>query len=121
MLRIEKKAFAQQSWDTGDGHAAKTNTLKVVNGIIRRVDIIISSVQANPTVDVTITDENSCSLITFNTLTDGTRHVKLSTSDATDFDAIPVSNDLTVSIDPSADPGGSGQELTVDVILYLEK
>lgn len=118
---IEKRTFAQKSWETGEGHAALTAELANIQGIIKRIDVLISEVTDNPTVDVTITDENSCTLVTLSTLADGTKHVKLATSDSTDFDAIPVCNTLTASIDPSADPGGSAQTLTVTVILYLEK
>ena len=110
--------FAQKSWVTDEGHAAKTDTLNEINMLIERIDILISEVTGNPTVTVTITDHNSVQLVSFAALADGTKHIKLATSDATDFDALPVSGDLTVSIDPSADPGGVAQTLTVDVIIY---
>ena len=113
--------FAQQSWATGDGHAAKTATLANVNMLIERIDVIISSVTANPTVNVVITDGNSVEVVdktNLTTLADGTNHILLSTKATPDFAASPIADDtLTVSIDPSADPGGAAQILTVDVIL----
>lgn len=120
IARIE---FAQASWATGAGHTAQTDS-KIVNGTIKRVDVLISSVTDNPTVNVTITDQNSVEVISLSTLADGTKHMKLAeshkaTQDA-DFNPVPVNGTLTVSIDPSADPGGTSQTLTVDVILYME-
>lgn len=121
-MLVEKKAFAQLTWATGAGHAAQTTALKDIEGIIVRVDIIISSVTGNPTTNFTITDEDSVVILTLSTLADGTKHMKLATSDSTDFDALPVANStLTLSADPSADAGGSAETLTIDVILYLRK
>lgn len=126
-MLVEKKAFAQLTWATGAGHAAQTTALKDIEGIIVRVDIIISSVTGNPTTTLTLTDENSCLLpITLSSLADGTKHVKngLSMGGTTDSDfaPVPVNNTtLTLSADPSADAGGSGEILTVDVVLYLRK
>lgn len=124
-MLIEQKEFAQVSWETGDLHAAQTKTLADIEGIIERIDIIISSVTDNPTVNLTITDENGCQIVAFTSLADGTKHVKYALSKGatdSDFNPIPVNNTtLTLSVDPSADPGGTGQELTVDVILYLRK
>lgn len=116
---VARYEFAQQSWATGAGHASAAPTLANVNGYIERIDVLVSSVTADPNVDVTLTDHNTCQLASFTNLDDGTKHVKLATSDATDFDALPVCGTLTATIDPSADAGGTGQTLTVDVILYL--
>ena len=124
-MLVEKKAFAQLDWVTDEGHEAQTATLSNIEGIIERVDIIISSVTGNPTTNITITDENSSQIISFSTLADGTSHVKYGLSKGAtdcDFNATPVNNTtLTLSADPSADAGGTSQTLTVDVILYLRK
>jgi hypothetical protein len=115
--------ITQQSWATGAGHAAKTTDLANLNGMLERIDIIISSVTDNPTVDVTLTDSNSCTLVSLTGLADGTKHVKLAYSNKSspdaDFNPIPINDTVTVSIDPSADAGGTAQTLTVDVILYV--
>lgn len=118
---ISRQQFTQLSWATGAGHAAQTATIKNLSMLIERIDVIISSVTANPTVTVTFSDENSAAPIDHTNLAalaDGTKHVLLSTKATPDFAAVPVCGNLTVSADPSADPGGAGQELTVDVILY---
>ena len=118
MRPIGKLQFTQLDWATGEGHAAQTTSINNANMLIERIDVLVSSVTANPTVAVTITDENSCTIATLTGLTDGTNHVKLATKATADFDAIPVNNTLTISVDPSADAGGVTQTLTVDVILY---
>lgn len=126
--RPAKVLLTQQTWATGEGHAAATETASGLTGLLTRVDVIISSVTANPTVAVTFRDQNSCIVIPdalCATLADGTNHLFLSRSfKATldgDFNPVPLcDSDITVSIDPSLDPGGSSQTLTVDVILYLE-
>ncbi len=125
LMLVQRIAVPQKSWATGAGHAAKTHTFHV-NGTLVRFDAIISSVTANPTVAITFRDENSCILVPdalCADLADGTNHIKLAlshkaTPDA-DFNPVPLDNDVTVSIDPSADAAGSAQLLTVDLILYV--
>jgi len=119
---IAKYQFDQVSWATGDGHAAKTAVRKGVNMLIERVDVLISSVTANPTVTITWADENSIVILdgtNFASLADGTNHLLLSTKSTADFDAIPVNNDITITVDPSADPGGADQTLTVTVLRLI--
>ncbi len=123
-----KVPFTQQSWATGAGHAAATETAYGLTGKLTRFDVITSSVTDNPTVAVTFRDQNSCILVPDAlgaALADGSKHIKLAEShkSSPDADFNPVmlcDTNVTVSIDPSADPGGSAQTLTVDVILYLE-
>lgn len=126
--RVVKVTMTQQSWATGAGHAAASETVYNLNGVVTRFDAIISSVTDNPTVAITFRDQNSCILIPdalCASLADGTNHIKLARSHKSspdaDFNPVPLCDtDVTISIDPSADPGGSAQTLTVDVILYLE-
>jgi len=116
---IKTVEFSQVSWATGAGHAAKTATAYNVNMLVERIDVLISSVTANPTVDVSFADGNGVVIIdatNFTTLADGTKHMKLATKATADFDAVPINGDITVTVDPSADPGGAAQTLTVDVI-----
>ena len=118
---IVKYQFDSLTWDTGDGHAAQTATIYDMNLLVERVDVLISSVTANPTVNVSFADENSVAVIdptSFTTLADGTNHILLATNSTQDFSAVAINNALTITVDPSADAGGSSQTLTVDVILY---
>ena len=123
---ITRVQFKQLDWITGEGHTAQTASIVHVRGKCTRVDVVISAVTGNPTVNVSFTDANALAILpAFNALADGTHHVKLAEShkaaqDA-DFNPMPFCDDtLTVSVDPSADPGGVDQTLTVDVYLYLE-
>ncbi len=125
---MKKIAFAQQNWITGEGHAAKTATLPGNTGIITRMDVVASSVTDNPTLSVTVTDTtNGGDVIpAIASIPDGTHTIHLARSNKGtpdgDFNEVPILGDgLTVSIDPSADPGGVTQILTVDVVLYLEE
>ncbi len=127
---LHKRAFKQLDWITGELHAAQTADLNGVNGILHKIEIKISSVTANPTVNVTLSDINDTdhvtTLETFSTLADGTLHIyhRLSKEWNADKDIdghVFCWDDLRISVDPSADPGGSGQTLDVDVTLYLEE
>lgn len=123
---IQKRSFKQLTWATGAGHAAETDTIGKITGKLVRVNVTISEVTGNPTSNISITDARGVVLAAFNTLADGTAHIKLAeshkaTQDA-DFNPFPcVAETLTLSVDPSADAGGTNQTLTVDVDLYLEQ
>lgn len=111
------------SWATGDGHAAKTTTA-TVNGIIYRIDVIASEVTANPTLNVTFADQNGTVCIAAqNALPDGTANFRNALVNSilvsADFNPVAVAGTITVTVDPSADPGGVAQTLTVDVIFYV--
>jgi hypothetical protein len=111
------------SWATDAGHAAQTTTTSL-NGVVYRIDIIISEVTGNPTVNVSFANQNSVvCLPAFNTLADGTKHFKNalvnSITSSADFDPVAVADTITVTVDPSADAGGSAQTLTVDVVFYV--
>ncbi len=124
--QVARLQFAQQSWATGEGHAAANDTIQYVNGTIYRIDVIISSVTDNPTVTLTLRDHNGIILVPdalFSTIADGTNHYflaesNLGTPDA-DFNPVPHSGNVIATFDPSADPGGAAQTLTVDLILYI--
>lgn len=112
-------------WITGEGHASESHTFQTFYGRIERVDITITSVTANPTVNVSMRDQNGVILIpdaVFTTLADGTNHTFRSESykaspDA-DFNPVTHAGNVQVSVDPSADAGGAAQTLTVKVVLY---
>lgn len=123
---ITRRDFARLDWVTGEGHAAQTATISHVRGKCTRIDMIASSVTGNPTFSVAFQDgDGNAILPTFSALADGTHHVKLAESNKAvqdaDFNPMPFcDDDLTISVDPSADPGGSNQTLTIDVRLFLQ-
>jgi hypothetical protein len=122
-MRITR-ATITKTWATGAGHAAQTGTIPKITGTLVRIDMRISEVTGDPDVVLLVTDSNSNTLFT-STKDDNTKTVYLArshkgTQDA-DFNPIPmVDETVTVSMDPSADAGGSGQTLTVVVDVYLE-
>ena len=111
------------NWETGEGHTAQTDVIPC-NFLPEAVFLSISSVTADPTVDVTISlvmDGDEYTIDTFSTLADGTNHVFSVFKATPDFDVAPLyagldgvaTDGVKISIDPSADAGGSGQTLTV--------
>src|SRR5512146_416465 len=73
---VARVEFTRLTWTNGGGHAAQTATVNA-NGIVYRCDIIISGVTANPTTDVSFTDQNGAVPITaFSALADNTKWVK---------------------------------------------
>ena len=123
-----KIAMTAQTWITGAGHAAASEVAYNLSGLLTRFDVIISSVTDNPTVAVTFRDQNSCIVVPdalCATLADGTNHIMLArsykaTKDA-NFNPVPLlDSNITISMDPSGDAGGTSQTLSVQVILYLE-
>jgi len=123
------RKFTELDWITDEGHTAQTTDIKRVTGNLRKIEVKVSSVTDNPTVDVTLSDISDTDFVTeliaLSTLADGTLHVFNSRSkefvaDA-DIDEMFFNlNDLRISVDPSADPGGVAQTLTVNVKLYLD-
>lgn len=134
---LHKRKFKQLDWITDEEHDAQTADLEGVNGILHMIEIKITSVTDNPSVDVTLSDitevdvnvsetDFDTTLETFSTLADGTLHKFLRMSKEYDANKeidghVFCWNNLRISVDPSADPGGSGQTLAVDVTLYLEE
>lgn len=118
-----------KTWDTGEGHAAKSGvTNPDVRGTIVGLTVIISSVTGNPTCAITFRDADGCIIIpdaAFTTLADGTNHIfffmsEQGTQDATE-NPVPVVGPITVNIDPTADAGGSGETLTVKVRIFVRE
>ena len=123
------RPFKKLDWITGEGNTAQTADIERVTGNLRKVEVKISSVTANPTVGVVLSDISDTDFVTtletLSTLADGTLHIFHSRSKEYDADKdIDESffdlNDLRITVTPSADPGGSGQTLTVNVKLYLD-
>lgn len=118
---VFRRSMTQQSWATGAGHAEKTESVEI-NGLVEQICIRISSVTANPTVTITVDDDNGNELFNSGALADGTNHVlrmaNLEDHDDTNYPAFLCAGAMTVGIDPSADAGGVNQTLTVDIDIY---
>lgn len=113
---IAKYAATQLSFAPGDANVAAT-TLYNLNGLVERIDIIISDGNNADNAVVTYT-ENGTTMGTFSVSMDSSqRIVKRATSDSTDFDAIPACGNLVFSIDPNGGPGGV--TMTVDFDVYV--
>lgn len=117
-----------KTWATGEGSTAKSQTTGEANGTIVGLTIPISEVTDNPTVAVTFRDADGCIIIpdaAFATLADDTKHIfyflsEQGTQNATE-NPVAVRGPLTVEIDPSADPGGVAQTLTVKVRIFIRE
>ena len=122
---VQKVAMTQQSWTLG--HTASSEVAYNLNGVLTRFDVITSDDSNNVTVAVTFRDENSCIIVpdaVCATLADNSQHIKLAKSNKSspdaDFNPVPFCDtDLTIAIDPNAEPNET-DGFTVDVILYLE-
>lgn len=121
---VARVECTQVSWDTGDGHTAQTTTA-AINGVIYRIDIIVGNITGNnPTINVSFADDNGVvCLPAMNGLALNSKNFKNalvnSIAASADFDPVAVAGTITVTVDPSADPGGTAQTLTVDVIFYI--
>jgi hypothetical protein len=103
-------------WQTGDGHAAQQVDVPFINGTIKQVVVNASSVTDNPTLTVSLQGDQSETLYSVGSLADGTVHCKKPGD--TGFGDIVVCEDaLSIIVDPSADPGGTSQTLTVVVVI----
>ncbi|MCK9598585.1 MAG: hypothetical protein M0R06_06050 [Sphaerochaeta sp.] len=122
-MRLTKTTITK-TWITGAGHAAETQVIGGVSGKLVGVRMWVSEVTGDPDVTVTITDEADLTLFSSGAKNDATNYrfgteSEKATQDA-DFDPTYFVNEaLTVSIDPSADAGGTAQTLTVIVDVYI--
>ena len=129
---IHKITFPLLDCITGEGHAAQTADLENITGKVVRYDVRVNSVTASGlTVSGTIKDvtnsgyTNYPTVATFTTCAEDTVTTHRARSNKGtpdgDFNEYPcAASTLRVSVDPSADPGGSGQTLEVKVDLYIE-
>lgn len=95
-------------WQTGDGFAEQKVALPI-NGTLRTIVMEVSSVTGNPTVTLAIDDNEDNEILSI-TEDDGDIYYYWWLFDA-------LNGTIDVGIDPSADPGGAGQTLTVTVTL----
>ncbi len=102
------KRIVTQTWATGDGHAKQTQTV-AINGILQKVIMKASSVTGDPNVTLTIDDGGDNEIFNSGAKDDG---------DTYTFSVYePISGIMKIAVDPSADPGGSSQTLTVVITL----
>jgi hypothetical protein len=118
----------KQQWITGEGHAVKSKVTQEADGTIVGLTVITSAVTGNPTTEITFKDADGCIIIpdaAFATLADDSEHIffflsEQGTQDATE-NPVPVRGRLTVTVNPSADPGGSGETFTVKVRIFVRQ
>ena len=115
--RAWRSSITQLDWITGEGHAAETETIQA-NGEIKMICVRISSVTANPTITLTMTDAQGNLVFTKSGIADGTDYIYKPDDFLAIDGTILVTEGLIVSVDPSADAGGAAQTLTVDVDIY---
>ena len=123
-----KAAEVIKTWDTSEGHAEKTGITGEVFGTIVGLTVIVSGVTGNPTIKLTFRDADDCIIIpdaAFATLADDTSHIffflsEQGTQNATE-NPVAVVGKLTVTIDPTADAGGSDETLTVKVRIFIRE
>ena len=117
---------ATLSWATGAGFAAQTSTV-FVSGTIYRMDVVISTVTGNADLVASITcaDDNGGVFgneLDHASLAHSATHYYDSQSSKNDdgnFNPVAHHGDITVTVDPNEDTGGTAQTLTVTVIFYV--
>ncbi len=102
------KRIVTQTWATGDEHAEQSQTVPI-NGILQKIILKASSVTGNPTVTLTIDDNGDNEIFTSGAKADGATYT-FSVYES-------ISGIMKIAVDPSADPGGSSQTLTVVITL----
>ena len=93
-----------QTWITGDGHAEQSQPVSI-NGLLQKIVLKVSSVTGDPDVTLTIDDNGDNEIFNSGAKDDGATYT-FSLSE-------PVVGVIDVAVDPSADPGGAAQTLTV--------
>jgi hypothetical protein len=118
---VAKISISQLSWVSGDANSAST-TLSNINGMIERIDIVVSDSNQAPAnvCTVLLEDDEGTDLAYFANvpMTPATRTMKLATSDSTDFDAIPCCGNIVVTVDPNVGP--TGVMWTFDMVIFVE-
>ncbi len=97
-----------QTWATGDGHSEQSQPISI-NGVLQKIVLKASSVTGNPTVTLTIDDNGDNEIFNSGAKADGATYT-FSVSE-------PLVGIIDVAVDPSADPAGSSQTLTVVITL----
>ena len=117
---------ATLSWATGAGFAAQTSTV-FVSGTIYRMDVVISTVTGNADLVAAITcaDDNGC--VVGNELDHAAQahsathyyDSQSSKDDDGNFNAVAHHGNITVTVTPNEDAGGTAQTLSVTVIFFV--
>lgn len=97
-----------QIWATGDGHAEQSQPVEI-NGVLQKIVLKVSSVTGDPDVTLTIDDNGDNEIFNSGAQDDGATYT-FSLHE-------PVAGVIDVAVDPSADPSGSSQTLTVIITL----
>ncbi|GAF81848.1 unnamed protein product [marine sediment metagenome] len=95
-------------WETGDGHAEQQVALPL-NGILLSIVMKVSSVTGDPDVTLTLDDNDDNEMFSI-TEDDGATYYYWWWFDV-------LQGTMDVGVNPSADPGGAAQTLTVTVWL----
>jgi hypothetical protein len=116
---IAKYSATQMSLVASDANDV-TTTIYNVNGLLERIDIIVSDSNQSPAGDCTVTleDEGGTVLKSFETIlmTPAARTIKLA---PTDFDPIPLCGDVVVTVDPNT-TGPTGVTWTFDLNIFVQ-
>ena len=106
------------------GTTAQTETLDNINGTIEALEIVIADTTDGVTFTVAITSATGATLFSEAALADNQTHYKVALSNKAsqdaDFNPVPISSTLTVTVTPSASPDAAGNNtVDVQVILYV--
>lgn len=115
---IAKYSIDQVSWITGAGNAEQTETIEMF-GMVEAIGIRISSVTDDPDITIKFTDSNGNEIYNTTALNDGTNYYYTPLEFLPTAEKFPVWGDITISVTPSADAGGSNQTLTVDIDIII--
>ena len=97
-----------QTWATGDGHAEQSEIVRI-NGVLQKIILKVSSVTGDPDVTLTIDDNGDNEIFNSGAKDDGATYT-FSVHE-------PIDSVMKIAVDPSADPSGSSQTLTVVITL----
>jgi len=123
-MRVET---VTKTWDYGGGYAAQSQATFPIRGKIVGHRVIVSTVTGTPSAAVTFRDSDSCVIIPDSVcaVCETGNNIYLTESHKGTPDAhynpVAVMGKVTVSITPSAAPGGAGETLTVKVRIMYEE
>lgn len=110
---VWRKSITQMTWTGGSASTAQTEDI-VINGIIKRIDLRISSVSETINTTTTITDDLTNVIFTTGAKADGADY--LFDEGELGTDAFCVVGTITISVNPAA--VDADEDMTVDIDLY---
>jgi hypothetical protein len=117
---VAKYSATQMSLVAADANDV-TTTIANLNGLIERIDIISSDANTTgQTYSVALEDEDGTDLASFTSISmdSAVATMKLATSDATDFNAVPSAGDVVITVNPSSGP--TGVTWTIQLHIFVE-